>query len=204
MDRPVPMRASANPLPVGHSPSQAEARQDHFWRSHAGITRAQELLGSSTTPRLGTKPPALGLGGYIAGIGVIRALGAIGIPAVVSAEGEVARVSAHAAIRIEAADPEGAEADYVDLLLRLSERTGGGLLVPTSDATLEVVARHKELLERHYDVACVEWEIAQRFLDKDRTHELARSLGIEIPVTIEVDSPAEIEAARSRLAYPCV
>ena len=206
MDRPVPMRASANPLPVGHWASQAEARQDHYWRSHGGITGAQELLGSSSTPRLGTKPPALVLGGYIAGIGVIRALVAMGIPtvAVWSAEGEVARVSAHAAIRVEAPDPEGAEADYIDLLLRLSERTGGGLLVPTSDATLGVVARNKELLERHYDVACVEWEIAQRFLDKHRTQGLARSLGIEIPLTFEVGSPAEIEAARSRLAYPCV
>jgi D-aspartate ligase len=92
----------------------------------------------------------------------------------------------------------------VDLLLRLAERTGGGLLVPTSDATLGVVARHKELLEGHYDVACVDWEIAQRFLDKQRTHELARSLGIEILLTIEVDLSAEIEAARSQLAYPCV
>ena len=104
---------------------------------------------SALHPRrvLGDEAPAIVLGGYIAGIGVIRALGAMGIPtvAVWSAEGEVARsLSAHAAIRIEAPDPEGAEADYIDLLLRLSERTGGGLLVPTSDATLEVVARHKE------------------------------------------------------------
>ena len=173
------MRASANPLPVGYGPSQAEARQDRFWRSHVGITRAQELLGSSSTPRLGTKPPALVLGGYIAGIGVIRALVAMGIPtvAVWSAEGEVARVSAHAAIRIEAPDPEGAEADYIDLLLRLSERTGGGLLVPTSDATLGVVARNKELLARHYDVACVEWEIAQRFLDKAPDPRVGQVLG---------------------------
>ena len=71
----------------------------------------------------------------------------MGIPivAVWNAEGEMARVSAHAGIRVKAPDPDGAEEDYIDLLLGLAERTGGGLLVPTSDATLGIVARHKEL-----------------------------------------------------------
>jgi D-aspartate ligase len=186
--------------------SPQEARREPFRRWRAGTKRAVESHGSSSAARPGTKPPAIVLGGYVAGLGVIRALGAMGIPivAVWNAEGEMARVSAHAGIRVKAPDPDGAEEDYIDLLLGLAERTGGGLLVPTSDATLGIVARHKELLERHYDVACVEWEIAQRFLDKERTYELARSLGIEIPVTIEFDSPDEIEAARPRLAYPCV
>jgi D-aspartate ligase len=150
--------------------------------------------------------PAVVLGGYIAGLGVIRALATRGVPTVTvwNADAEIARVSAHAGVRIKAPDPEGAPDAYIDLLLGLAERMGGGLLVPTSDSTLEVVARHKERLERAYHVACVGSEVAQRFIDKQRTYELAHSLGIEIPKTIEVGSFEELEAARSGFAYPCV
>ena len=151
-------------------------------------------------------PPAIVLGGYTAGLGVIRALAVMGVPtvAVWNTDGEIARVSAHPDVRIKAPDPEGAPDAYIDLLLGLAEHMGGGLLVPTSDATLEVVARHKEVLERAYHVACVGYEVAERFLDKQRTYDLARSLGIEIPKTIEVESSEELEAARSTLTYPCV
>jgi D-aspartate ligase len=151
-------------------------------------------------------PPAVVLGGYVAGLGVIRALGARGIPtiSVWHLEQEVARMSSRVDGHVEAPDPDLAEDDYVKVLLELGERIGGGLLVPTSDATVGVVARHKVLLERYYDVACVEWEIAERFLDKRRTYELARRLGLRIPRTLEFDSPDEIEAARTELVYPCV
>jgi D-aspartate ligase len=149
---------------------------------------------------------AIVLGGYVAGLGVIRGLAAMGIPTVAiwNAKQEVARVSAHAGIRVEAPHPERAEEDYIDLLVGLAERTAGGLLVPTSDATLGVVARHKELLERYYDVACVDWETAQRFLDKGRTYELAHDLGIEIPRTVEFGSAEEMETGTAGLAYPCL
>jgi D-aspartate ligase len=157
-------------------------------------------------PQRQTGPPAIVLGGYVAGLGVIRGLGAMGVPtvAVWSFKHEVARLSSHARISVEAPHPERAEEDYIGLLVGLAERMEGGLLVPTSDATLGVVARHKELLERHYEVACVDWETANRFLDKGHTYQLARRLGIEIPGTIEFGSAEEMEAAGPGLAYPCV
>jgi D-aspartate ligase len=187
--------------------SSKEASQQPFGRWRGAVERARESLapGSARRPAAGM-PPAIVLGGYVAGLGVIRALAAMGIPTVVvwSVEQEVARVSADAGIRVEAPDPDHAEEDYVEVLLELAERTGGGLVVPTTDATVGVVARHKEPLERHYDVACVDWEIAQCFLDKGPTYELARRLGIGIPRTLEFDSPDEIEAARTEFVYPCV
>ena len=160
----------------------------------------------SARRQMATKPPAIVLGGYVAGLCVIRGLRVMGIPtvAVWNAKGEVARVSRHAGIRVEAPHPERAEEDYIDLLVGLAERTEGGLLVPTSDPTLGVVARHMELLERYYDVACVDWETAQQFLDKRLTYELAHRLGIGTPRTIEFGSAQEMETAAAGLAYPCV
>src|SRR5206468_8174445 len=105
------------------------------------------------------------LGGYVAGLGVIRALGVMGIPivAVWNAPAEIARVSAYVGTRVEAPDPEAAEEDYVDLLVRLAERTGGGVLVPTSDETVGVVALHMELLAFLSAVLCLTWESAARY-----------------------------------------
>jgi predicted ATP-grasp superfamily ATP-dependent carboligase len=156
--------------------------------------------------RTATNPPAIVLGGYVAGLGVMRDIGVMGIPtvAVWNTKQEVARICRYAGIRLKAPHPERAEEDYIDLLVGLAERTEGGLLVPTSDPTLGVVARHKELLERYYDVACVDWEIAKWFLDKGHTYDLARRLGIGTPRTIEFGSARELEAAAKGLAYPCV
>jgi D-aspartate ligase len=188
---------------------QAHPRQKLFRRRQRANERVRDPISrgpASARRQTATEPPAIVLGGYVAGLSVIRGLGVMGIltVAVWNTKEEVARASSHAGIRVEAPHPERAEDDYVDLLVGLAERTEGGLLVPTSDATLDVVARHKELLERYYDVACVDWEIAQRFLDKGRTYELARRLGIGIPRTIEFGSAQEIEAAGAGLAYPCL
>src|SRR5437867_3121057 len=61
-------------------------------------------LGVASGRRTATKPPAIVLGGYVAGLGVIRGLGVMGIPtvAVWNTRNEVARVSRYAGRRLEA------------------------------------------------------------------------------------------------------
>lgn len=153
-----------------------------------------------------SRPPAIVLGCSPSGLGVIRALEEIGVPvvAVWHSDTEIAQYSRYVDLRVKAPDPDLAPLEYVETLLSLAERARGGLLVPTSDATVEVAARHKEALAKEYLVACVDWETADLFLDKRRTFELADEAGIPAPVTLEPDSLEEIEAARDRLTYPCV
>jgi D-aspartate ligase len=118
--------------------------------------------------------------------------------------GEAARESAYVRSAIRAPNPDEDQHGYMDLLRDLSEDFGGGLLVPTSDSTVEVVARHKPELATRYKVACVEWEIAERFLDKRRTYALAREVGVPTPPTFHFDSIDELEAARDQLTLPSV
>src|SRR5437763_13561257 len=105
------------------------------------------------------RAPAIVLGGYTAGLGVIRALGGMGVAIVCvwHDAGEVAWRSSLVDVAIKAPNPDEDEERYVEVLYELEERFGGGLIVPTSDPTVGVVARHKAVLAARCAVACVEW-----------------------------------------------
>lgn len=146
--------------------------------------------------------PAYVLGGFEAGLAVVRSLGAAGIPvvSVVSADGEQAHRSRYATA-LRAPDPADRRRDYVDLLLGLAER---GLLVPTTDESLEAVAAHRdELAERHV-VACPSAESAGIFLDKLRTSDVAEKAGVEAPRTVAPSSASELAELVGELSYPCL
>jgi hypothetical protein len=57
-----------------------------------------------------------------------------------------------------------------------------GILVPTSDASLEAVAEHRGVLAAHHRVACPPAEVAQMFLDKRLTSEVACRAGVAAPL----------------------
>jgi D-aspartate ligase len=161
---------------------------------------------SMEVPGRPERKAAVVLGGHLPGLAFIRGLGAIGVPIALVWNGrlQMARGSSYVGSSIEAPHPERDERDYLQFLSRLAERTGGGLLVPTSDSTVGTVARNKNVLERHYDVACVDWDVARRILDKKHTYELAGELGIPIARTFDFDSLEEIEEQRDKLVFPCV
>jgi|SRR5215212_244243 len=155
----------------------------------------------------GSRPPAIVLGGHIPALAVIRGLGRMGVPVIVvwSGRRQIARTSSHVLAHVKAPSPEHAEDEYVDLLIRLVERTGpASLVVPTSDSTLGTVARNKAALEARCRVACVEWEVAERFLDKRLTYRLAHEVSVPAPQTHDFRSLEEVEAAKPGLIYPCV
>jgi D-aspartate ligase len=149
-------------------------------------------------------PPAYVLGGYEAGLSVIRSLGAAGVPvvAVWHSEAEHARHSRHVKRRVRAPHPEHESSKYVDLLLDLGGGTGSGLLVPTTDETVTAVACAREVLDSRHAVACPPWAVAERFLDKHLTYEFADRLGIAMPWTVLPRSAADLERLAVELPYP--
>jgi predicted ATP-grasp superfamily ATP-dependent carboligase len=85
-----------------------------------------------------------------------------------------------------------------------ADRFGGGLLIPTSDATLSTVSKHKGLLEHHYQVAGSEWEITQQFIDKRNTYALAEAVGVPAPKTVLAKTLTDVERHGRTLRYPCL
>ena len=60
-------------------------------------------------------------------------------------------------------------------------RDGGGLLVPTSDQYLVLVAKNYDRLSKHFTMTTPRWEILQRLMDRPQCYALAREIGIQTP-----------------------
>lgn len=149
-------------------------------------------------------PPAYVLGGYEAGLAVIRSLGRAGVPvvAVVSSVHERAQHSRHARATVRSPDPADQARDYVDLLLGLAARPG--VLIPTTDESLEAVAAHRDELATRHLVACPTHAAAQLFLDKEGTSDAAAKAEVDAPRTASPASPAELAALLPELRFPCL
>jgi len=150
--------------------------------------------------------PAIVLSTHTMGLGVIRGLGIMGVPivAVHYDDRDTGYVSKYVKERMSAPHPERSEGQFVDLLIERSSRFGGSLLIPTSDATLATVSRHRRLLERYYTVACTEWEITEQFIDKKRTYALAAAVGVPVPKTVVPRSVEDVERYSQIIQYPCL
>ncbi|MBC7791316.1 MAG: hypothetical protein H7Z74_15320 [Anaerolineae bacterium] len=131
----------------------------------------------------GRSPGAVVVGGYINGLGLVRALGARGIPVAVIATKpfDIAHrsrwVTEHAMI-------DGLEHSAEPLISLLERRAAGWkgwLVIPTNDEAMGALARHHDRLSSTYRLACPEWESARYFLDKAEMLDVARAIGIPSP-----------------------
>lgn len=151
--------------------------------------------------------PAIVLGTHTMGLGVIRALGSMGVPIVAiyyDHHKDIGYVSKYVKHKVYVPHPEQAEGEFLAQLIELAPRFGGGLLIPASDETLVAVSRHKDLLARHYVVACAEWDITRRLIDKKYSYALAESIGIAVPKTFTPQSLEDVKSYGKTIEYPCL
>ncbi|HWN27803.1 MAG TPA: ATP-grasp domain-containing protein [Actinomycetospora sp.] len=158
------------------------------------------------TPGAPTSVPAYVVGGYEAGLAVVRSLGRAGVPVipVVTSPRETTPHSRWATRTVTVPDPADHTADFVAALLRLADDHGPGLLVPTTDEGLEAVAAHHPELSARHTVACATEGVAQGFLDKRITSDIAERVGVEAPRTVSPGSYDELESLVDRLRFPCL
>ena len=151
--------------------------------------------------------PAIIISANTASVAVVRALGTMGVPVVVmhySDEDDIAQVSKYVVKRIKVPHPEEAETRFLDRVVECATQHPGSLLIPTSDESVAAVAKYKDLLEQHYIVACPEERIAEQFIDKKHTYELAERVGVPYPYTIVPRSMEDVEKYGRNVQYPCL
>lgn len=150
--------------------------------------------------------PALVLSSHTAGLGVIRALGVKGVPivSVYYDESDMGYVSKYVKERVFAPHPERHEAAFIDLLKDCARAYGKGLVIPADDATLSVVSKHKKTLEKYHIVACPDWSVTERIIDKKHTYALAESIGMPLPRTLVPKSVSDLERFGKMIDYPCL
>lgn len=150
--------------------------------------------------------PAIVLSADTAGLAVIKSLGAHGVPviAVYYQPRDMGYVSKYVTKSVLAPHPEHNESDFLALLISLAKEQHGGLLIPTDDATLVVVSRHKSTLEEHCSVACTDWPVTRQYIDKKYTSELANSVGVAMPRTIVFKSGTDADEWSQRVGFPII
>lgn len=150
--------------------------------------------------------PALVVSGHTMGLGVVRALGKMGVPIVMAHydERDMAHLSKWVVEAVEAPHPEEEEERFLALLGSLADRYEGSLLVPASDEALVTVSRHKDALSRRYMVACPDWPVAQKIIEKRYTYALAEEQGVPVPKTVVPQNFAEARTYADGAAFPCL
>ena len=150
--------------------------------------------------------PALVLKAHTMAVGIVRALGEMGVPIILFRydEQDIAHKSRYVKEVIQVPHPEKHEDEFIDILLKQKDRFAGGFLVPSSDETLAVIARHKERLSEYFVVACPDWDIVSRYIEKKHTYRLAEALGVPVPKTVVPTSVEDVERYAADIEFPCL
>ncbi|PKN13279.1 MAG: hypothetical protein CVU69_02975 [Deltaproteobacteria bacterium HGW-Deltaproteobacteria-4] len=150
--------------------------------------------------------PAIILSAQTMALGVVRALGQQGVPLVVVHYNscDIAQRSRYATQALLAPDPQQDEEGFVAQIMQLAPKWSGGVIMPVSDETLLVTARHKERLSRHFRVACPDYATACQVVDKRMTYPLAATQGVRIPHTLIPHSLADLQSFCDEDLFPCL
>lgn len=150
--------------------------------------------------------PAIVVSSHTMGLGVIRALGQMGVPSVVfyHEKRDMGYTSRYVRERHLVPHPVQDQEAFISALLDLAPRFEGCPMFPTSDAALSAVSRHIDALKPHYKPGFTEWAITGLFVDKKHTYALADANGVPAPRTIIPQSVAEAEQFARQIEFPCL
>lgn len=148
--------------------------------------------------------PALVVSGHTMALAVVRALGEAGLPVTVLHwdPRDMAQASKHVIADVQIPHPIHDEAGFVDAIVEQARRLGRSVLIPASDESVVGVSRNIDVLSQHCTVACPEWAVAERFIDKTRTYALADANGIPAPRTLVPGSLEELESQARSIGFP--
>ena len=150
--------------------------------------------------------PAIVLSGHTMALGVVRALGSMGVPVIMVHydEKDMGHVSKFVKHNIIAPHPEKYEAQFIDVLIEVEKRFGNGVLYPVSDESVVAVAKNMDRLKDLFLVTSPNWNIAQKFIEKKYTYALADKNGVPAPKTIIPTSVEDVEAYAKTVDFPCL
>ena len=152
----------------------------------------------------GGNPPAVLLGGEAIALSVARSLGKVGVPvyALGDATWDPVQHSRHCTAFVDVGARERVGERYLDWLRTRGPR--GAVLLPCDDDSLELVARNRaELTELGYVPIEANDEALLAVLDKHRTYELAREVGVPTPRTVTIRTAEDVGRAVAELEFPC-
>ena len=130
----------------------------------------------------------------------------MGVPLVAAHydERDIAHVSKYVVEVLQTPHPEKSKEAFVELLIEHAADLGGSLLVPASDESLVTLSQNKHLLEPYYTVACPDWDVVEKCVDKKLTALLADAIGVPAPKTVLIRSIEDAEKYEKAVEYPAL
>jgi D-aspartate ligase len=147
-------------------------------------------------------PPAIVLGGGPIAVPVARSLGRAGVEVIaLGVRDDPVRGSRHRSRFVDLGAGEGVQERWLDWLTDSSSPRG--VLLPCNDDALELLARRRSDLERcGHRLIERDDDVVLAMLDKHRTYELARKLGVPAPRTALLGVDGNVEDAIAGLEFP--
>jgi predicted ATP-grasp superfamily ATP-dependent carboligase len=152
-------------------------------------------------PRNQTVCFVLGLESQI-GLGIVRELGRAGIPVIGISRNSRALALASRFL-LDRILIDGRTEESIDSIRRVGDQYGGGVLIAISDPDLAWLAKYQESLGSVTPILPPKAAF-ETALNKKRTIEIARQLGIRVPQTVEVKNDSDIETIAETVRFPVV
>lgn len=148
-------------------------------------------------------PPAVVIGGSLNAVSVARSLDRANVA--VHALGDRTSAVRHSRSCTGFTDigsGAGVQERGLEWLTRAGPR--GAVLLPCDDDGLELIARQRSALrELGYLPFEADDDVALAMLDKDRTYELGRRIGVPVPRTLTVRTATDVAGAGDEVGFPC-
>jgi len=140
-------------------------------------------------------------------LGIIRSLGRRGIPVYLLHDKHlcISRFSRYTKQFIKIPKPSD-ESKFINFMIELAKKRGveGWILMPTNDAAVYTLSRHKEILEGYYRVSTPCWDVVKHAYNKKLTYQLAEKIGIPIPETFYPENVEELHEILSDICFPVI
>lgn len=133
----------------------------------------------------------LGVLGHPRATAVVQSLGRAGVP-VVGVEDTSAPHRFHSRYLTEKFRISAKSDEVLAFLEGLGER-GGGLLIPTDDEYLLLVAKNHDRLSRHFVMTVPPWDVLERVMDPRQLYPIARHAGVRTPAWFEPGNEADLD-----------
>lgn len=98
------------------------------------------------------------------------------------------------------------ETSFIQFLIKLGKRRKKlrDVIIPTSDASLMVISKNKQVLEEYFRPMVCDWVITETFIDKSKIYSVAESLGVPVPKTFCPSDEDEVKQIACALNFPCL
>ncbi len=145
------------------------------------------------------------VGCFVPGLAVVRALANknLHVIALTYSENDIAQHSRYVSEVVRVPHPETEPERFLDCLLANGERWKGALVLESADHTAVVLSRHKEALSKYYRIVTPDWEVFEKFIQKENTYALAAQCGVPYPKSQVLGSLEQLDGS-PEILYPCI